>query len=103
MIFGLAVGVAPGDVAAAGDPVAGKAKARQCAPCHGRDGIANQPHVPNIAGESTLYLTKQLKAFRSGMRTHEQMSLMAKSLSDEDIANLAAWYSSIELTVKLPP
>jgi cytochrome c553 len=103
LIIGFAVGVALVDVAAAGDPVTGREKARQCAPCHGKDGIAKQHHVPNIAGESVFYLTKQLEAFRSGERSDEQMSVMAKTLSDEDIANLAAWYSSIELMVRLPP
>jgi cytochrome c553 len=89
--------------ATAGDPVTGKARARQCAPCHGIDGVAKQPHVPHIAGESAMYLTKQLRAFRSGERKDDQMSLMAKPLDDDDIDNLAAWYSSIEISVKLPP
>lgn len=97
------VGVVFGETAVAGDPVAGKARAQQCVPCHGIDGVAKQPNVPNIGGESEMYLTKQLKAFRSGERKDEQMSLMAQPLSDEDIANLVAWYSSIEFTVKLPP
>jgi cytochrome c553 len=44
----------------------------------------------------------QLKAFRSGTRTHEIMSLIAKDLSDEDIENLAAWYSGIEIDVRMP-
>ncbi len=103
IMLGLAAAVACSDAAVAGDPVAGKARAQQCAPCHGIDGVAQQPNVPNIAGESEVYLTKQLKAFRSGERKDEQMSLMAKPLSDEDIANLVAWYSSIEFTVKPPP
>ena len=103
IVLGLAASVAFGDAALAGDPVAGKAKAQQCVPCHGLDGVARQPNAPHIAGESEIYLTKQLKAFRSGERKDEQMSLMAKPLSDEDIANLAAWYSSIEFTVKPPP
>lgn len=102
VILGLALSVAFGDAALAGDPVAGKARAQQCAPCHGIDGVSRQPNAPTIAGESEVYLTKQLKAFRSGERKDEQMSLMAKSLSDEDIANLVAWYSSIEFTVKPP-
>ena len=58
--------------------------------------------MPHIAGESDIYLIKQLKAFRSGERQDPQMSVMAKPLSDEDIANLAAWYSSIKITVTLP-
>jgi cytochrome c553 len=45
---------------------------------------------------------KQLHAFQSGARQHEQMTIIAQSLSEEDVANLAAWYSSIQVTVKLP-
>ena len=98
----LAAALVLGEAAAAGDPVAGRAHANRCVPCHGVDGVAKQPHVPNIAGESVFYLTKQLKAFRSGERQDPQMSLMAQPLTDEEIANLAAWYSSIGITVTLP-
>ena len=58
--------------------------------------------APHIAGESRIYLETQLKAFRSGKRQHEIMSVVAGQLSDEDIADLAAWYSSIEFTVTMP-
>jgi cytochrome c553 len=88
--------------AQAGDAKLGKQKARMCQTCHGIDGLAKIPSAPNIAGESQLYLVTQLKAFRSGERTHEIMSLIAKQLSDEDIDNLAAWYSSIKIEVTLP-
>ena len=89
-------------MALAADAAAGRAKAKTCQTCHGIDGIAKQPNVPHLAGESEIYLTKQLKAFRDGERQDPQMSIMAKPLSDEDIANLAAWYSSIKITVTLP-
>ncbi len=85
-----------------GDAQLGKQKAKMCQACHGIDGLAKIPSAPNIAGESRLYLVTQLKAFRSGERTHEIMSLIAKQLSDEDIDNLAAWYSSIKIEVTLP-
>lgn len=88
--------------ASAADAAAGRAKAKACQTCHGIDGLAKQPNVPHLAGESDIYLTKQLKAFRDGERKDPQMSIMAKPLSDEDIANLAAWYSSIKITVTLP-
>jgi cytochrome c553 len=88
--------------ALAADAVAGKEKAKKCQTCHGIDGAAKQPHVPNIGGESDIYLIKQLKAFRSGERQDPQMSIMAKPLTDEDIADLAAWYSSIKFTVTMP-
>jgi cytochrome c553 len=87
----------------AADAAAGKAKASQvCASCHGLNGIANLPEAPNLAGQSPFYLETQLKAFRSGDRKQEQMSLIAKDLSDQDIANVAAWYSGIKVTAKMP-
>lgn len=88
--------------ATAADPAAGRKKASACQTCHGLDGIAVMPIAPHIAGESDIYLQSQLKAFRSGRRTHEIMSVIARDLSDEDIADLAAWYSSIEITATIP-
>lgn len=86
----------------AADAAAGKAKTKQCRNCHGVDGVAKIPIAPHIAGESAIYLQVQLKAFRNGKREHEIMSVVAKNLSDEDIADLAAWYSSIKFTVEMP-
>ena len=88
---------------AAADAAAGKAKAQAaCAVCHGIDGIAKVPDAPNLAGESAVYTTRQLQAFRSGERQHEQMSIIAEGLSDEDIADLASWYDSLKITVEVP-
>ncbi len=81
--------------AAAGDAAAGKAKSAQCATCHGANGIAVMPDAPNLAGQVEVYLAKALKDYRSGARKHEQMTLMAKPLSDKDIDNLAAYFSSL--------
>jgi cytochrome c553 len=86
----------------AADPTAGRSKAKVCQTCHGMDGVGKMPTVPNIAGESEIYLAKQLKAFRSGERQDPQMSIIAKPLTDEEIANLAAWYASIEFSVTVP-
>lgn len=88
--------------AQAADPAAGKMKAQMCAVCHGLDGIGRNPDVPNLAAESPVYVSTQLKAFRSGARQHEQMTIIAQGLSDEDIADLAAWYSSLKITVEMP-
>jgi len=85
-----------------GDAESGRLKARQCVVCHGHDGIGRNPEVPHIAGESEFYLTKQLRAFRSGERVHPQMSIVAKGLSDDDIDDLAAYYASIKIAVELP-
>jgi cytochrome c553 len=84
------------------DAAAGREKAKVCQVCHGINGVGKMPTVPNIAGENEIYLMKQLKAFRAGTRTDPQMSIIAKPLTDDDIANLAAWYSSIAFTVKVP-
>jgi cytochrome c553 len=86
----------------AADAAAGRQKAAKCRTCHGLDGIAKIPTAPHIAGESQIYLQTQLKAFRSGKREHEIMSVIAKDMSDADIADLAAWYSSIQITVQMP-
>ncbi len=87
---------------AGGDPAAGREKAKVCRTCHGLDGVGKLPNVPNIGGESDFYLTKQLRAFRKDDRRDEQMAIIARDLSDQDIADLAAYYASIEFTVKVP-
>ncbi len=99
---GAVVTLGPIAPAAAADAVAGRQKARQCQTCHGIDGIATIPIAPHIAGESQIYLETQLKAFRSGKREHEIMSVVAKDLSDADIADLSAWYASIKITATMP-
>ncbi|HEX8829044.1 MAG TPA: cytochrome c [Xanthobacteraceae bacterium] len=79
----------------AGDVQAGRAKAAQCAACHGIDGMSKLPEAPNLAGQTEEYLVKALNDFRSGERKNEMMSMMAKTLSDADVANLAAYYHSL--------
>jgi cytochrome c553 len=79
----------------AADVKAGRAKAVQCQACHGMDGLAKVPEAPNLAGQNEDYLVKALKDFRSGARQNEMMSVVAKPLSDADIANLAAFYHSL--------
>ena len=88
--------------AMAADLAAGKEKAAMRATCHGLDGVATAPDAPNIAGDSAFYLAEQLKAFRSGARQHQQMSIIAQGLEDADIADLAAWYAAIEVTATMP-
>ena len=72
----------------------GRKQAGQCKTCHGSHGIAQIPIAPNIAGEPEQYIITQLNAYRSGDRQHEMMSVVAKMLNDESIAQLAKWYSS---------
>lgn len=86
----------------AADALAGKKKTAMCAVCHGVDGIAKNPDAPNLAGNNASYIIRQLRAFQSGARQHEQMTIVAQSLSEEDVADLAAWYSSLKVTVEMP-
>ncbi|UEX76519.1 c-type cytochrome [Spiribacter halobius] len=88
--------------ALAGDIAAGREAARQCMACHGLDGLARQPDAGNLAGQTEIYLREQLKAYRSGKRRHPQMNVIAQGLSDEQIEDLAAWYSAIEIEVRMP-
>ena len=99
---GLLLAVPGPNGAQAGDPALGRQKAKMCQTCHGIDGLARIPSAPHIAGENQIYIVTQLKAFRSGKRTHEIMSVIARQLSDADIDNLAAWYSSIQISVTVP-
>lgn len=87
--------LASGTALAAGDAAAGKAKSATCAGCHGAEGISANPLWPNLAGQKDAYIVKQLKAFRDGTRTDPMMAPMAKPLSDDDINNLAAYFSSL--------
>jgi cytochrome c553 len=88
---------------AAGDAKSGRMKAQMCQACHGTDGLSQVPDAPNLAGQVEGYLATQLQAFKSGARKNEAMTLVAAGLSSQDIDDLAAWYSSIEIKVgKLP-
>lgn len=94
--FALSLALAAAGAGAADAP-AGEAKARPCMVCHGPLGIATQPETPHLAGQPANYLAAQLKAYRSGARRHEIMSVIAKPLGDEDIAAIAAWFASVRV------
>ena len=79
----------------AGDAAAGKSKSASCAACHGGNGISSNDIWPNLAGQKAGYPVAQMKAFRDGQRKNPMMSPMAAPLSDTDIDNLAAYYSSL--------
>ena len=99
----LSVLAACGNVCAAGDVKAGRAKALMCQACHGLDGLSKVPDAPNIAGQPEPYLVAQLQAFKSGARKNDAMSVVAPPLSDTDIEDLAAYFSAIEINVvKIP-
>jgi len=89
-------------VFAAGDIAAGRRKALQCQTCHGLDGLSKLPEAPSLAGQPEPYLIKSLNDYRSGARQHDMMTLVVKPLTDQDVADLAAYYAAIELSVKAP-
>lgn len=89
--------------ALAADAAAGRAKARAaCQTCHGENGQATLAGVPNLSGQQKEYLVEQLRAYRAGSRRNEQMSIIAKMLTDADIDDVAEWYASIKVTVEMP-
>ena len=74
---------------------AGKVKALfVCSDCHGATGVSVVENFPNLAGQKEMYLVVQLEAFKAGKRKNPEMNLIAKQLSDADIANVAAFYAS---------
>lgn len=79
----------------AGDAEKGKARSATCVACHGANGISMIPMYPNLAGQKEQYLVLQMKAFRDGTRKNMVMAPMAAGLSDEDIANIAAYYAGL--------
>lgn len=94
-----APGAAPGTGAA--DPIAGQSKTGMCAGCHGIEGYRTAfPEVytvPRIAGQHEAYLVRALQAYRSGERTHPSMRAVAASLTDKDMADLAAYYARADV------
>jgi cytochrome c553 len=88
--------------ALAADAARGRDLAGACRVCHGLDGVGTNPTVPNIGGQSAMYLVKSLQDFREGRRVNEQMTIMVEGLSDQDIADLAAWYASIRASFEIP-
>ncbi len=78
-----------------GDADAGKAKSATCAACHGANGLSAIPTYPNLAGQDSGYIVKQLKAFKAGERVDPLMSPMAANLSEQDMADLAAHFSGL--------
>ncbi len=95
--------VAGTGTAVAQDVAAGGRKAIACQACHGLDGIAKMPDAPNLAGQPAPYLERELRSYRSGARRSEVMSVAARSLSDADIRDLAAYYAAIKIEVKALP
>lgn len=85
-------------VLAEGDASAGQAKSAICAACHGADGNSVVPNWPKIAGQHPQYLERQVQLIKAGDRMVPEMVGIVPGLSDQDIADLAEWYSSQEVT-----
>jgi len=81
------------DGLATGSAAAGKDKAVSCGACHGADGNSVNPTWPSLAGQSATYIVDQLNAFKKGSRSNVLMDAQVSSLSDEDMADLAAYFS----------
>jgi len=79
---------------AAGDAVAGAKKAQTCAACHGMDGNSSNPIWPSLAGQHAEYILKQLQDFKNNKRENAQMSPMAVNLGEQDMQDLAAYFST---------
>jgi cytochrome c553 len=92
----IAITMATAGVQAAGDAAAGKTKSAICMACHGADGNSPNPIWPKLAGQHTSYILAQLKHFKAGTRKNDLMSPMAAPLNDQDMADLAAYFSSQE-------
>ncbi|MHC8356533.1 c-type cytochrome [Pseudomonas sp. LB3P81] len=89
----LTVGIS-GIAHAAGDATAGQAKAAVCGACHGPDGNSMAPNFPKLAGQGERYLNKQLHDIKSGKRTVLEMTGLLTNLSDQDLADIAAYFAS---------
>jgi cytochrome c553 len=107
LVVALVAALATGGVAAqggapSGDAAKGRDKVAMCQGCHGIDGwrtaFPEVYSVPKIAGQHAAYLVSALKDYKSGNRTHPSMRAIAASLSDQDMANLAAYYAQFGLS-----
>lgn len=85
----------PAALAAEPAPAGDALVAQHCAACHQLDGIGKADPYPNLAAQKRGYLAKQLRDFRSGRRRHPLMNAVARNLSDEQIAAVAAYYAAL--------
>jgi cytochrome c553 len=81
--------------ARAADVAAGKEKAELCVGCHGENGISQMENIPSLAGQPDQFIQWQLVYFRAGARKNEQMQPIVEQLTNEDIRNLAAYFTSL--------
>lgn len=96
----LTVGAISTASAVEGDAQAGKEKASVCGACHGATGVNPSPTYPDLAGQHAAYIVKQLVDFKSGARTDMMMAPMAVNLSEQDMADLGAFFAAQERATK---
>lgn len=84
---------------AAGDAASGQGKVAVCSGCHGADGNSMIPSFPKLAGQGEVYLVNQLKDIRDGARNVPQMMGILTDRTDQDLADMAAFYSTQKVTV----
>ncbi len=95
ILLSLAIGWAQTGVSAeAGDAAAGKGKAVTCSACHGADGNSAVPTFPKLAGQGEKYLLKQMKDIRDGARPVPTMAGQVDNMSDQDLADIAAYFAA---------
>ncbi len=84
---------------AAGDAAAGQGKIAMCSACHNADGNSMVPNFPKLAGQGERYLLKQLRDIKSGDRPVVEMTGMLDAMSEQDLADISAWYASQKGTI----
>ena len=94
--YGFILGMVLTHTAVAGDVKAGQEKSGVCGGCHGPDGISFSPEIPNLKGQKEVYLAKAIGDYKSGARKNPMMSAMVGGLSETEIADLAAYFSSLK-------
>jgi cytochrome c553 len=77
-----------------GDPLAGRDKSQLCQGCHGEFGDSTEPYIPKLAGQYGKYISKQVRNYQAGIRSHQIMNAMAATLTDEDLADVSAYFAS---------
>lgn len=93
--FGVALALASTSLLANGNSENGKQKAATCFACHGTDGNSVDPQYPRLAGQYNLYLQRVLHEYKDGQRDNPIMKGMVATLSDQDIEDVSAYFSSL--------
>lgn len=102
LLGALIFGASPHESLAIGDPVEGRKKAQACLTCHRTGNAVLGEKTPIISGQYQDYLIKALQDYKSGMRQHAIMNVLAAALSDQDIEDISAYYSGLNSRLSNP-